>query len=273
MNTESIHEFFSLSNCTLPVTATVYSALPCQTLFPAHWHQQLELLAVIEGDIRVVCGDTVHTLTAGEVLFVNPYESHLGTAGENGVTYRCIIVEPSLWYEALAEGTIAALPRIQNRIADSAVASMITTIEEEYRETKPGYELFVRANLLLIFSRLSRHYRAADTAPESDARIGDVMRYIGSHYAEPLSTRHLADMFGFSLSYFCRYFKNATGTTILEYINAVRLSHACRLLQQTDMPVSGIAARVGYTGTNYFVRQFHTSVGCSPLQFRKQTRS
>ncbi len=267
MNETSVHEFFSLSGRALPLTVTTYTRPAHTCIFPAHWHQQIELLAVTDGSMRIVCGDTVQVVGQGEVLLVNPYESHLGYAGDEGVSYYCLIAEPSLCGETSQNNPP---PRFQNLLTDPTVYSLITAIDKEYRERTVGYELFIRAHLLLIFSHLLRHYQAA--APilhENDVRINNIIRYINTHYADKLSTASIADAFGFSLSYFCRYFKSVTGTTVLEYINAVRLSHACRLLQQTDLPVGEIAHRVGFSGVNYFVRQFHDCIGCSPLQFRK----
>lgn len=274
MSEPSVHEYFSLSERSLPLTVTTYSVAPHERLFPAHWHQQIEILAVTEGSMRVVCADTLQVVTAGEVLFVNPYESHLGYAGEDGVVYRCLIMEPSLWYDTLQDGSVASLPPISNHLIDKTILSLIEIIVNEFHSNEIGRELSIRAHLLLIFSHALRRHRAAVTHPtEPDALIGEIMRYIHQHYADKLSTHQLADVFGFSLSYFCRYFKTATGTTVLEYINAVRLSRSCRLLQQTDLPISTIARQVGFTGVNYFVRQFHEHMDCSPLQFRKQNRT
>lgn len=273
MNEPSIHEYFSLSERALPLVVTPYSGEAHRCIFRAHWHRQIEILAVTQGSMRVVCADTVQTVSEGEMLFVNPYESHIGHAGENGVSYLCFIAEPCLWYDALSEGSSATLPHISNHITDKSMFSLLQSTFKEYQGREIGRELFVRAHLLLFFSLATRHHSTDVTAgTDSEARIGEVMRYINGHHTEKLSTRTLADTFGFSLSYFCRYFKEATGTTVLEYINAIRLSHACRLLQQTDLPIGTIAERVGFTGVNYFVRQFHEYMDCSPLQFRKQHR-
>ena len=269
----SEHEYFSLSERTVPLTVATYRAAPHECIFRAHWHRQIELLRVTEGSMRVVCADTVQTVGAGEVVFVNPYESHIGHAGESGVTYDCLIVEPILWHNTPSESAASALPRIANRLDDEEIFSHITAVVQEYHGEDSARNTMIRAHLLFVFALAQRRHSLAEgTVAESEARIGEIMRYIHRHSAERLSTAQIAREFGFSLSYFCRYFKTATGTTILEYINAVRLSHACRLLQQTDLPISTVAQEVGFTGVNYFVRQFRAGLGCAPLQFRKQNR-
>ncbi len=272
MSEAAVHEMFSLSERSLPITAATYTAAPNTCVFAAHWHRQLEILAVTDGSLRAVCADTVQTVSAGELLFVNPYESHIGTAGEGGVTYHCLIVEPCVWYDNLPNGSLSSLPRLNNRWHDDVLFRLTEQLLTEFHGQETGRELAVRAYLLLLFSRAQRYHPATASANEPATRIGEVMRYLHRHSAEPLSTRQLAAQFGFSLSYFCRYFKTTTGTTVLEYLTAVRLSHACRLLQQTDLPIHEVSQRVGFTGVNYFVRRFHEQMGCSPLQFRKQNR-
>ncbi len=272
MSELAVHENFSLSEQSLPITVTTYTAAPNACLFPAHWHRQLEILAVTQGSLCAVCADTVQTVSAGELLFVNAYESHVGTAGEEGVTYHCLIVEPCVWYDNLPNGSPASLPVLNNHWNDETLFLLTDRLMAEFRGKEPGHELAVRAYLLLLFSRAQRHHATATRPAKPETRIGEIMRYIHRHSTEKLSTRQLAEHFGFSLSYFCRYFKTTTGTTVLDYLTAVRLSNACRLLQQTDLPIHDVARHVGFSGTNYFVRQFHEQMGCSPLQFRKQNR-
>lgn len=264
MVNSAVHEQFSLYSQTLPFSVHTYTYPPHGELFPAHWHQQTEILAVTAGSMRVVCDNAVYTLDRGELLFINPYEAHFGQAGDDGVTYHCILAEASL-----RENDGAA--RIHNRLVDPEMLELVEHIRQEDEGQSTGSDLFIRAHLLLLFGRALRYHRAVEPQPtDTDGHISDIMQYINRHYAEPLSTRQLAAHFGFSLSYFCRYFKRVTGVTVLEYLGAVRLSRACELLQQTELSIAEIATRVGYGGVNYFVRQFREKTGTSPLRFRKQ---
>ena len=65
-------------------------------------------------------------------------------------------------------------------------------------------------------------------------------------------------------------FKKHTGVSPGEYIIAQRISVACRLLAQTDMSVSAIAADIGYGDQYYFSRIFKKKMGMAPLKYRKQ---
>ena len=52
-----------------------------------------------------------------------------------------------------------------------------------------------------------------------------------------------------------------------------RLKAACALLRQTDLPVSDIAAAVGYENSSYFYRRFREIYRMSPKEFRERSRA
>ncbi len=268
MDAVATHELFSLYDQAVPFSIKLYEGAADTVMFPSHWHQQTEVLAVTAGELRVVLGSAVHIAHRGDILFINPYEVHTATAGADGAAYVCLLAEAGL-----RSDDEAPPPRIANRIADEVMFSLMEHIISENITRAEGYDLFVRAHLLLLFGRALRYHRADEALPpDVDERIGEVLRYIDRHFAKPLSTASLAEHFGFSLAYFCRYFKRVTGVTVLDHLRDIRLSHACELLQRTEDSVAEIAERVGFGGTNYFLRQFKLKTGTTPLRFRKQSK-
>jgi AraC-like DNA-binding protein len=53
---------------------------------------------------------------------------------------------------------------------------------------------------------------------------------------------------------FCRFFKTFTNHTFSDFLNEVRIGFACKLLQQSDLPVTQITLECGYTNISYFNR-------------------
>lgn len=91
---------------------------------------------------------------------------------------------------------------------------------------------------------------------------------------------HLSDS-GFDVHALCRELgmartplhnklKALTGRSATEYIRAVRLQYARRLLLQTDLPVSKIVCRTGFGNPNYFSTRFKEEFGLSPGYFRQK---
>ncbi|MFZ4683427.1 MAG: helix-turn-helix transcriptional regulator, partial [Terrimicrobiaceae bacterium] len=69
---------------------------------------------------------------------------------------------------------------------------------------------------------------------------------------------------------FSRLFKRVTGRTCTAFINEIRLGHACRLLQETAEPITGISLECGFHNLSNFNRQFRTRYRCSPREYRRQ---
>ena len=96
----------------------------------------------------------------------------------------------------------------------------------------------------------------------------DVKEYIDTHYSEKISLDMLSDIFlknKYSLS---RSFKEQFGTSIINYLLVVRITHAKQLLRFTDMTVEEVGAACGITPLYYFSRIFKQIEGVSPLEFK-----
>ena len=67
-----------------------------------------------------------------------------------------------------------------------------------------------------------------------------------------------------------RMFKDETGESFSDILNAIRVDCAITLLLNTDLPVQSISERVGYTNRNTFLRAFQKRTGTTPLRYRKE---
>lgn len=94
--------------------------------------------------------------------------------------------------------------------------------------------------------------------------------YLHSHFREDVPMEYLAQLEQVSLTTLRSMFHSHTGVSPNAYLITLRLDEACRLLQQTDLSVSDIAAEVGYTDPYYFSRIFKKKLGKSPLRYRKE---
>lgn len=95
------------------------------------------------------------------------------------------------------------------------------------------------------------------------------MRYINTHFAEPLRLEELAERFEISPAYLSRMFKEITGFSLIEYINLVRVQEAQRLLTDTKMKVIAIAEQVGFGSLVQFGRVFRQITKTTPLRYRQ----
>jgi len=104
----------------------------------------------------------------------------------------------------------------------------------------------------------------------ASARINRAYHYVFEHFTTTLDHEAIARAVGMSPSAFCHYFKRATGRTLSDFINEVRLGHARKLLIDTDQTISEVAYASGYDSLSNFNRRFHDQVGVSPKEYRRQ---
>ena len=77
-----------------------------------------------------------------------------------------------------------------------------------------------------------------------------------------------AALAGMSTSSFCRYFRRVTGKTFVEFVNELRVGRACRLLTESERPVTEIAYTVGFGSLSNFNRRFRELRGMNPRAYR-----
>jgi AraC-like DNA-binding protein len=100
--------------------------------------------------------------------------------------------------------------------------------------------------------------------------IDRIFRFTHSHFRDPISLRNVARVACMSVPSFCYYFKRRTQKTYIDFLNEVRINHACNQLLTTDLPVTDICYDSGYNTIGHFHRQFLKLRKTTPLQYRKQ---
>ncbi len=94
--------------------------------------------------------------------------------------------------------------------------------------------------------------------------------YIKENYFNPgLDIDSIAAQFGLSRSYFSKIFNGYFKSSFPEFLNDVRLKKAAELLSTTNMSVSEIGVKVGFSGNSYFTALFKKKYHISPTVYRK----
>ena len=120
----------------------------------------------------------------------------------------------------------------------------------------------------LIDSRLVQ----SGAKPETEGDFGAVERtifYMKQHLSEPLHLETLARVAALSKYHFIRRFRAATGSSPYNYLTHLRVSRAKELLVTSRLPVTEVAAQVGFSGAGNFIRAFRSATGRTPTEYRK----
>ena len=110
------------------------------------------------------------------------------------------------------------------------------------------------------------------SSPDSPSAhlVDRALAIVERNYAKNLTDSVIAQQLGLSTSHFRYLFKQATGSPFHKYVIAIRLEKARLMLLEQGLPVSQVAAAVGFTGLSHFSRAFTQRFKASPTSLRRQ---
>ncbi|MFD1554751.1 GlxA family transcriptional regulator [Paraburkholderia silviterrae] len=135
-----------------------------------------------------------------------------------------------------------------------------------------GAELAAEISQHLLHSRgdVQPGRTEAGAAPMS-VQVSEAIRLMQESVATPVSCEHIAAAVGLSKRQLERHFKRYTSIAPLQYYLNLRVATAHKLLQQTELSVSQVAAATGFDSLEHFSRTYKAKFGCQPSRDRSQS--
>ena len=238
----------------------------------SHYHEYYEIYYLEEGERFHMVEDQLYKMEAGEFMIFPPYVMH-HSYGEENIPFKRLLLyfkpEEILWpsvRDALKEESGIYRTDIKKR---QEIHRVMEDILKEQKDPGAFHEEYDRGMLNVLLLLIAREKRP-EKAPGKSSRIGEVIRYIHSHYQEDISLEMLAQMFYVSPYYLCREFKKSTNSTIVRYINVTRIMNAQRKFMETSKNITDISRETGFSNLTHFNRVFKSVTGMSPSQYRRQ---
>ncbi|WP_027085134.1 helix-turn-helix transcriptional regulator [Cohnella panacarvi] len=124
------------------------------------------------------------------------------------------------------------------------------------------------AQLLIRIGRLRAEANALQNQP-AEVYVKQCTAYMHQNYDRDIRVKDVAAAVNLHPGYVQRIFKTNTGTTLIEYLTALRVDKAKMLLQNTDIPVADVSEYVGIGSRQYFHALFKRHTGHTPIEFRQ----
>lgn len=120
---------------------------------------------------------------------------------------------------------------------------------------------------------LSSEHFAPATDRDSLDSVGEALTFIVENFRHDSRLGDLADRMGMSEWACSRFFKRNSGNSFTDYVARLRVGHACKLLADTELPVTDICFEVGYSNVSSFNRTFRLQRGLTPSAYRRLARN
>lgn len=255
-----------------------------------HYHNCFQIMILQRGGAKVMVNYMIKELKAGDVLMLAGNLPH-ALLDVEGDDYRLLVVHvPQIILQWPMEG-IPELSREHRFVKESKCGYLFSSAElcrkvvalTRKMQTDEGFmrisHLYRLIHLLSgskVVERLVESRGAnADFAPTLTDRRGETaidrtFRFLYQHFTEEHTLDEIAAYALQNKTALCRAFKRATGYSIFQFINRLRIEHACELIRNTGESITRIAYQVGYSTFSHFNLQFNAVMGMPPSAYRKR---
>ena len=242
-----------------------------RTVCKVHCHdEEYELYYMLDGGTTYFIEEEIFRINKGDFVLIPKGVWH-STDNQHYSHNERILV--SFGEELFSERTHLVLEALSDLRVICVPDTKLPDMEAEYQQKKKGrklmLDLYVQELLMLLY-----RYRCdrKTVVHETDKVVYAVSEYISQHYDQEITLKSLSKSFAISEGYLSRRFKAVSGLGVNQYITYVRISHAEKLLKESNMSVTEIAEKCGFCGSTYFSSVFRKVKGMPPLTYRKNNQ-
>lgn len=230
------------------------------------------LIFTVSGSGIIKCGGKAITLDKNQIIFLNANDYHYYCTGKSDDwEYKWVIIKGpgcSNFARLINQNTVNAVSLADLTEFNYCFDKIVKVIEtKDYQSDLKIPVLIMR---MLTEIAINRNKAECCRKPMYHKEIIESsIRFIEENFCTgDLSIGDIAGKSGFNVRYFSRLFNKFTGSNPYEYITRMRIDKSKLLLKNTYMPVSEVAAEVGFENINVFIRDFKKFTGTTPLKFR-----
>jgi AraC-like DNA-binding protein/quercetin dioxygenase-like cupin family protein len=246
-----------------------------------HKHEEFELIIITHGHGIVMMGDFVGEYKTGDVFFIAGNLSHWFRKSAAKMVGGAIVTHfaKSFWGDDMLQ--LPEMKQIHQLLLKNngiQLQAKLKKLVVEYvlqMEKSTGFEsLHILLQCLQTissskqFTILTHDFASAEG--NVNPAIEKIIDYSFKHYLEPITLQQVAGIAEMSIPTFCRFFKKNIKKTYFDFLQELRISHACKLLANTDKSVLEICYESGYNSWAHFSKQFKKVKEMTATQYRKQ---
>jgi AraC-like DNA-binding protein len=246
-----------------------------------HQHEEIQISCILKGEGSFYIGDCFGEFTAGDIFAIGQNLPHVfsNQAEEQDVHMLSLFFTPDSYGPGFFD--YREFVELKNFFEAVKLGCKITSNSQWVQQKMCEMRSQPLLSRFLSFVELLQAFSRSQVTPLSsflikkrfDEAEGNRMRNIMEHtfanYETQLSVPEVAEIANMTPNAFCRYFKQRTNKTYMNFVLEIRIGQACRLLKQNrEMRISEIAFECGFNNLTNFNRKFKQLKKVTPSQFR-----
>jgi AraC-like DNA-binding protein len=262
--------------------------VPCLDV-PWHYHPETEIIYIEKSTGSRFVGDHSEAFDEGDVGLIGANLPHVWKSDaiyqQNipGLHARVLVVH---FREEILKGPLSVLPEMQSinqllHLSQYGIKYLGPAREEIGNQMKAivktsGIEKMLTLIRLLDYMAKTENKQILASTGYSKIRksvdfdrFDKAYRYMIDNFQQNIALGDVSGIVGMTSTSFCRYFKRHTKRSFHTVLNEIRVGHACKLLLEDRMNISGICYESGFNNVSNFNEQFKKIKGVSPSQYLK----
>ena len=251
-----------------------------------HQHQEIQISLIVKGEGTCIIGDYVGEFKAADIFVIGENLPHV---------FNCDLIAKgdvhmiSLFFTRSSYGEeFFSFPDFRSFYSffkDSASGIKILSNKDELSVhllkimNNSKFDQFIsllRVLQLIVKGenqKLSSLINTKKYNGEEGKRMQDIFEYTMQNFNRNISLTEISDIANMTSNAFCRYFKQRTNKTFINFLNEIRIGNSCKLLAKTsDLSITEISYRSGFNNLTNFNRKFKAVKGITPSEYRKKSK-
>lgn len=242
-----------------------------------HFHQNLEIVYVLEGSVEVQIEPETYNLKKGDFLLINANKRHSWRATEEKILLASFQINFTMLAEYMGTNQLlfwCNTTADKNESYEQLKRVLDQMLNRFYDKEKEGAiylnSIYYEAIYLLVayFMIKADDVRMKENFTPDNSRIFEIQNYVQANYQKQLSLNDLAQKLYLSNAYLSKYIKKHFGLSFLEYVNNIRLFHAVDELLYSEKKITRIALDNGFPTTAAFNKAFKEIYNMTPSAYR-----
>ena len=252
--------------------------------YPPHYHQDVEIIFVLEGELRFRNGPFDYLLVEGDVFTNNRCEVHSMYATDKPNKIAMIKISSSFftrYYPNIPTSTYMFYSDKEKVFEQEHVKDMILGLLDTYVKRSANYKSNCIDATRKIIEYLNDKFNVfgftetqlckfESSNPVLVRRIHDIIHYTYENHNTNITLEDLSELTHLSPYYISHIVKQTVGISYTQFLYFVRVEWSEVNLLNPRIKISTIAKRVGFSSTAYYRKYFQYWFKCSPEEYRKK---
>ncbi len=246
---------------------STFTASEISSLIPKpHIHPHLELIYLTQGSAVAHADTGSFLLEAGGLFLSFPNQIHFYHVCSPLQGYM-MIFSPDLLsdFKKAFEKQVPVDSVLPEDRLPADTAGRIQKIVAAYQSEQPLKQVIMKGHLMALLAEILPEFPMTEATATQDT-VKVLLNYCIENYTEALSLDKVSQELHLSKYYICHVFKERMGIGFADFINNLRIEHACSLLGQGSA-ITDVAYASGFSSIRTFNRVFAKSMGMSPRAY------